>query len=212
MAIEVFDDVEVKEVERKQGFRRLTKEKDGIVEYDETGKATGTWYQFKDGKLAALMTCKDGKLNGLQLLFDDEEKPQFVAHAENVPFKEYRSKVRYSKVGSEDYPDYAREAHAELNVLKKGEHFDEKIKEEDVMYPLEDLSSKDECTTDLEEYLTRFQNDSERLEAEEDLLEPLDVPRDNEHIASLKEHLRTVQEEPEKLSVEIIDALHERIR
>ena len=209
MAIEVFDDIEVKEVERKQGFRRLTKEKDGIVEYDENGKTTGTWYQFKDEKLAALMTCENGQLNGLQILFDDEEKPQFVAHAENVPFKAYRSKVRYSKVGSEDYPDYAADAHAELNALKKMDHFDEKLKEEDFLQSLEDVSSKEANTTDLKEYLGRCQNDSEKREAEEDFLEPLeDIPTKNDHA----DQLRTAQDTHEMLSVEVIDALKERIR
>ena len=210
MAIEVFDDIEIKEVERKQGFRRLTKEKDGIVEYDENGKATGTWYQFKDGKLAALMTCENGQLNGLQILFDDEEKPQFVAHAENVPFNEYRTKVRYSKVGSEDYPDYAADAHAELDDFKKKDHFDEKRKtKEDFLEPLEDVSSKNEHTVDLKEYLGGCQNDSEKREAEEDFLEPLeDIPTKNDHA----DQLRIPQDQPEKLSVEVIDALKERIR
>lgn len=200
MAIESFDDIEIKEVE-DMTFRHLTKEGDGIVEYDENGKANGTWYQFKDGKLLSLNTCKDGQLDGLQIIFDEREKPQFVAYAEHVSFKDYKSKVHYSKVGSETYPDFAKQAHQELNNLEKRASLNEKAyREEDPLTSLEDLP--------------REQDDSEGLSLDviKDVLMPLEEESTEVEHTDLKRYLRENQEKSEKLSVEVIEDLTERIR
>lgn len=202
MAIETFDDIKIKEVERMTS-RRLTKEGDGIVEYDENGKANGTWYQFKDGKLVSLNTCKDGQSDGLQIIFDEHEKPQFVAYADHVAFKDYKSSVHYSKVGSETYPDFAAQAHQELDDLKRKDSLNGKeYTDEDSLMMLEDTPKEKEQTYYIE---------SEESNVDDPLMMLEERPIEAEH-TDLKRHLREQQEVPEKLSVEVIDALTERIR
>ena len=97
--------------------REWNKEENMIAGYDEKGQPDGKWYLFEKGKLIQMYTFKAGKLEGPQIIFDENECPDFVAYANGVDMKDMESLDFQNASMKDRLTDYARQAHLEKQKL-----------------------------------------------------------------------------------------------
>ena len=97
--------------------REWNKEENMITGYNEKGQPDGRWYLFEEDKLIQMYTLKDGKLEGLQIIFDKNERPEFVAYADSVDIKDMENLDFHNASMKDRLMDYARLAHLEKQQL-----------------------------------------------------------------------------------------------
>ena len=99
------------------------KDKNFIVGYIN-GLADGTWYQFdKSENLIAAYNFKQGNLNGLQMLFDEEENLKYVAFTQDIPIENIEDLDFHEASDYEKQKAYAHIARVEKTLLKENTFF-----------------------------------------------------------------------------------------
>lgn len=108
--------------EQLEGYQQIIRSPDGriegIAEYDNNNQLHGYYCQFNDQqKLISILNFCHGDLTGVQILFDENEKPMYITDIQNKSNSTVCTPTFIQITDPDRYPDFATQVHHELNSL-----------------------------------------------------------------------------------------------
>lgn len=108
--------------EQLEGYQQIIRSPDGriegIAEYDNNNQLHGYYCQFNDQqKLISILNFCHGNLAGVQILFDENEKPMYITDIQNKSNSTVCTPTFIQITDPDRYPDFATQVHHELNSL-----------------------------------------------------------------------------------------------